>query len=808
MKRPLTGLVVGYAVGIWIGSLTDWSFATLLYLVAGLLLVFLILNRTRFSIVVLFAAVCAAGILCYRQATTISSPIDIARLIEQRDQNVSLRGIIVSDTGYRDQPANAGEAGRQQFELKLRGVQSDGQWQPATGRVRVFIGEPRKTEALRYGDLITFSAILRLPQPARNPGSFDWRAWLERRGIHFTVTIRQDDFLEVEAHNQANPILRLSLSLRERLERALRLGLEDEPELAGVLAGMVLGERSEIPPDTYVDFQRTGVFHVFAISGLHVGLVTAVVLIALRMVRIPRRWCGLAAIPLLILYVFATGARPGAVRALVMACAWLVAWMLVRPADSLNTLAAAALVLLVWNPMQLFEGGFVLSFMAVFGLLVLSSRFEAWFRVLLASDPFVPLDFVPPWRRFVEPAVIWLVGLVSASLAAWLGLLPLMALYFHLFTPVSIVANLLVIPLLGFIIAIGMMSLLASFVWPWLTLTLNNANFLLLSTMIRGVECLGHCAFGHQFVQTPSWWLVWAYYGCGALLLSKLIVSRHRRLVASAVVPCLGAALFLLGHGQAEQIDLTVLSLNDGASAFVDCPGEQSDVLIDGGTDWSGLHTVVPFLRACGVDHLAATVLTRGDKAHAAGLSVVASDVPTRQAIYSGLASRSKYYSQWWENMREHRIPLRVMKAGDELNLAAGVRVRALNPPRDAVSNRSEDNALALVIEFGATRVLHMSDVGETVEKRLLKEVADLHAQVIVKGQHGREMSCTPEFLDAVRPEVVVQTVAVRPSSRYPEPGLRDRLAQRGIALYRTDDSGAVTIRMTRSGYEVRTFLK
>jgi competence protein ComEC len=208
------------------------------------------------------------------------------------------------------------------------------------------------------------------------------------------------------------------------------------------------------------------------------------------------------------------------------------------------------------------------------------------------------------------------------------------------------------------------------------------------------------------------------------------------------------------------------------------------------------------------VDRLAATVLTRGDKAHAAGLNVVANQIPSGQAIYSGLASRSKYYSQWWDDTRARHIPVHVMKAGDELQLASGVRVRALNPSRGAVSNRSEDNALVLAIEFGSTRVLHMSDVGETVEKRLLKENSDLHAQVIVKGQHGREMSCTPEFLDAVRPEVVVQTVAVRPSNRYPEPSLRERVAQRGIALYRTDEAGAVTIRLTRSGYEVRTFLQ
>ena len=202
MKRPLTGLVVAYASGIWIGSLAGWPVMTAFYLVAGLLAAFLLLHRARFGLIALLAAVFAAGILDHRQATTISSPNDITRLLEWRDQNVGLSGVIVTDTGYRDQPVNEGEAERLRFELELRSLQRDGQWQPASGRVLVFVSESRTVEPLRYGDFITFSAIRRVPAPLRNPGAFDWRAWIERRGMHFTATICQNDALNIEAHDR------------------------------------------------------------------------------------------------------------------------------------------------------------------------------------------------------------------------------------------------------------------------------------------------------------------------------------------------------------------------------------------------------------------------------------------------------------------------------------------------------------------------------------------------------------------------------------------------------------------------------
>jgi competence protein ComEC len=771
------------------------------------LILFLFSRRTPFARVALFTAVFVLGIAGYRQATTISSPIDVTRLIELRDQSVNLQGVIVTDTGERDTPVSDTDTERLRFSLEVRAVQRSGQWVPATGTVLVFVSDAREVAPLRYGDLIQFSGVLRVPEAVRNPGAFDWRGWLERRGVHFTATIRKDDSLEVEAHNRGNPVIALSLRLSRYLERSLRLGLEDEPKLAGALVGMVIGERSEIPTETYKDFQRTGVFHVFAINGLHVGLVTGIVLIVLRLARIPRRWCAVAAVPVLVLYVFATGAHPGAVRALIMACALLVGWMLVRPADTLNSLAAAALVILLYDPTQLFNSGFLLSFSVVLAIVTLTPLIEARLMPTIATDPFLPEEFVPKWRKKLERPLRRVIQLLSCSVAAWIGLVPLMALYFNLFTPISIVANLFVIPLLGCIIALGLLAALGHAASAWLALTLNNANSLLIAAMVRGVDWLGAVPFGHRFVPAPPVWLVWVYYGIGVLVLGTWISVERRRLIAALAVPVMIVALFV-HDGPSSKVDLTVLSLSDGTSIFARVLGNHHDLLIDGGGGWDGMHVVVPFLRSEGVNRLDATVLTCGDKAHAAGLTVVASEVGTRQAVWSGISSRSKYCSEWVAQIKARGIPLRAVEAGDDLSSTPNVRIRVLNPPRGVMANRADDNSLVLAVEYGPTRVLLMSDAGATVEKYLLRNNTDLHAQVIVKGQHGKESSCTADFLDAVKPETVVQVVNVNDTHHYPEPALRDRCAERGIAYLRTDDDGAVTIRLTKRGCEVRTFLK
>lgn len=805
MKRPLAGLALTFALGIWLGANSHWTVTTWLWAAWVALLMFPLLYRTKFSLVSLLVLVTAAGATAYRHATTISARNHITRLVELRDQNISLRGLIVSDPGFRptDDTVATESFERHSFRLRLQALQVNDSWVPAEGTVYVFVSGARQQEPLHYGDVVESSVILRVPKPATNPGTFDWQAWLARQNIQFTATIRKLDTCRVLARHHGNPVIALSLRLRERFEQALHYGLEDEPELAGVLAGMVIGERSDIPADAYGDFQRTGVFHVFAISGLHVGLVTGVVLIGLRLVRIPRRWCGLVAIPLLILYVFASGARPGAVRALVMASVWLFGWFLIRPADALNSLAGAALGLLVWNPTELLDGGFILSFSVVIALVVLTPRIERPLRALISPDPMLPQALVPPWRKSIEPSGTKFVRLVSCAIASWVGLLPLMASYFHLFTPISILANVLVIPGLGLIIATGMGALVAYPVCPWLAGIFNNANFVLLGSMMRAVDWLGQVPFGHMFVQAPPAWLIWGYYIVAILLLVNRLPWPRWRLATVVAIPAVAAATYVKFQ-PARVVEVTVLDLSDGAAIFVDVPGERDDILIDGGGGWSASRLIIPFLRSRGVDRLGGIILTHGDKAHAGGLTEITSTIPVGQAVYSGESSRSKYYRQWLTDTRQANIPIRTLGAGETLALGEAVTLTALNPPRPSPYDRSDDNSLVLTLQAGPTCILLLSDAGEKVENRLLANPVHLPAQIILKGRHQIQSSCTEKFLDAVRPNLVVQAVPETASDRYPAPEQRDRLLRRGITMLRTDESGAVTIRLTDKGYTVR----
>ena len=804
MKRPAVGLALVLAAGIWLGAQINGS---PLWWAAGAILGLLVW-RIRPAVLSLWLAVAFAGMLSYRLAVTHSDPIQIANLLEPRAQNIALRGVIVSA------PAAGNALGS--FKLELSALRRAAEWEPARGRVFLFT---HQSAPLGYGDEIECSIVLRLPPPATNPGEFDWQQWLAQQNIQFTGTIGKEDRCEVLAQGRGRPITALALRLRARMETALQLGLANDPAVAGTLAAILIGERVEIPPDTAAAFQRSGVFHVFAINGLHVGLVAAVVLLFLRLARIPRRWAAVPAIPLLVLYVFATGAHPGAIRALVMVSVWLIGGMLVRPVDLLSSLATAAVVLLIWNPVQLFDSGFILSFAVVIALATLTNK-AAWEKLLLhpdptapepagltwlRPDPFVPRALVPAWRVKIVRGLLVVARLAGGSFVAWLGLVPLLAADFHLFTPVSIVANLLVIPLLGGVIALGLASVVAAAGWLGLAVIFNNANFFVLSGLRQCVDWLSRWPWGHWFVQAPPVWLTVGYYVVLVLWMSRQIPRRTKGWITSGAAAV--AALILVAQHE-EAVEITILDLRDGMAVFVNLPGEQHDFLVDGGGHWSGERVVVPFLRSQGVDRLAALVLTHEDQSHAAGLVSVLDALPVQRAMDAGPGLRLESFKSWRTAVRRHQLEIVTLHAGTDWQVAGKFRWRVLNPPVGVNSPRSDDNSLVLLLEYGSTRVLLTSDIGESVEHRLIVSNAEIRAQILVKGRHRIEPTGSAEFLDAVKPEIVVQTVSTDSSSRYLESDLRDRLRQRAIPLYRTDETGAVTIHLRPIGYTVATFLK
>lgn len=375
-----------------------------------------------------------------------------------------------------------------------------------------------------YGDKVSFLADLEAPPGATVPGSLDWAEYLSGRGITAQARVR-----ELEIAGRANILVRLARKFRYSALDAFGTGLP--PEAAAVLGGVVLGEKKSVPPGLKAAFQDSGAMHLLVASGSNVGFVVAVVYFLCSRLGLRRRYAGLAALGLAGFYVLAAGLDAPLVRAYLMFSAGLCAWLLRREAGAFHALTAAALVILLFSPRSLFDAGFQMSFLAAYGL---TAGLAAWGRYLRAGG----------WAGKA-------LGLLAVSFFAQLCLYPVLAVYFHKISLVSLFSNIALVPASGLAMALGFLLALLSgtgFVFNWLA----YAAGLFMEAFIGGVRFFAALPFSSVGVAQPSAWFVAGFFVLAfALVHAPLPGFRSRRFGFTAALGLLLTASGPLVEGLA-----------------------------------------------------------------------------------------------------------------------------------------------------------------------------------------------------------------------------------------------------------------
>src|SRR5205809_5024854 len=331
------------------------------------------------------------------------------------------------------------------------------------------------------------------------------RAYLARHDVRRMLFVRYAEDGTLIRHGGGNPILRAAQSSQSWMQNALTRGLENAPEVQAFLSGIVLGLRHQAPEDIEEPFQQTGTLHLFAVAGLHVGIVATLLWMAATLARLSRKTAAAIIIPLLFFYAAVTGLHVSSVRAATMASILLGGLFFDRKVFVLNSLAAAAFFLLCWNTNQLFSTGFQLSFAVVGAIILLADPLFGFLQRWGAPDPFLPRSLLRGQRRLMHVGFEWLCRGASVSLAAWIGSLPFILWYFHIVTPISLFANLVVVPIAFFILAIALLSLLSTPLLTWLAVIFNNANWLLAQLVLGIVQLFAQIPGGHFYVEQLHW---------------------------------------------------------------------------------------------------------------------------------------------------------------------------------------------------------------------------------------------------------------------------------------------------------------
>ncbi len=409
---------------------------------------------------------------------------------------------------------------------------------------------------------------------------------------------------------------------------------------------MTLGWRTAFTGDIGEPFLRAGTMHMFAIDGLRIALLSGMIVTLLRVMRLSRAWCGAIAIPTIWFYTAATGWEASAIRASVMMTVVLGGWALKRPGDLLNSLAVAAFIILVAEPRQLFEASFQLSFFVMLTIALMLPPLNGFFDRVLKHDPLLPDELVSGWQKILRWLARKSARYCSLSFAAWMGSLPLAAKYFHLFSPVSTLANLFAVPLGTFALMANLGALICGQWLPWFTELFNHAAWFFMVAMTWVSVEAAKIPGAYFYVPEPSLATIALYYFIMIAVFSGWFSTRRRIFSGTVVLTFIGGIYFWQWQSSCVETDLTVLPLNGGHAVFVDAAGRQNDWLINCGNENAVNFTLKNYLRAQGVNSLPRLVLADGNLRNGGGAAALGNLFPIGELWTSSLKFRSAAYRE------------------------------------------------------------------------------------------------------------------------------------------------------------------
>ncbi len=780
-RRPLAGIAVGAIVGILLGEVL-WrligagarpaavdvalGLAGTLFLlaVAG----FVWRPRTwlcwtlvigGFATLHLFQCDVVPAMILARELTSASGGPSARQIIQATGSIIDEPRASAKVSPAEGQPGPQAGGADWRFTFRLDSIAVAGrQWQSHAEVAAFWQGAARQPV---NGDQLTVIGLANNVAGSRNPGEFDYAAYLRRRGIASELTMNGiADVLAAEAsHGWSIPILGVAAQrVHDAMDRTLRLDLQDSPDVSLLVTSILLGLRDNGGlGDLEALFQRTGTLHFFAIDGLKLGFLGWLLLAALTSGGLPRKWARLLCLLLLLGYTLAAGVGPASVRAVAVAAVLLGGEWLDRPVRAGNSLGAAAAALLLFDTNQLFLLGFQLSFLVVLAILTLGP----WVRERLwrigAPDPFLPRLLYPWWLRGREAGRRALVDLTSVAVAAWVGSLPVMFLVFHLVSPISIFANVAVFPLAAAMFGLAASAALGGVLWPNWAIWMNNANWLVAKTLLAALHLFDAVPGGSFHVASPEFW-------------------RWRTPAAEMTV---------LDAGPARAI-----ALRAGGAAW----------LLDAGRATEYQRIVLPFEQARGVDRLDTLLLTAGEAYHLAGAPLAMADLRPARVILSALPSRSPSWREVQALLAARRLPPVTAQAGATFDLGRRSSLRVLFPPPDwhgAAATRT------VIARFDAAgwRVLLLGDSTAEARRWLTAHQpgAELRSDVVILGAAGEGPADVKTFLAAVQPRLLI-------CQRGRAGGAVENLAGSWTTV-KQEDAGAVTLRFYPDHLEADEFL-
>ena len=682
----------------------------------------------------------------------------------------------------------------------------------------------------RYGQRLQFTAKLRAPLNYQNPGAFDYVGYLDSLGMQALGSAKVEN-VHVLSENGGSRFETLRWTARRRVLAQVHQIWPQEQ--AGLLDAMILGDRAFLSRGTRTEFQRSGTYHILVVSGMNVGIFAVALFWLLRRLRAGAETATILTVLLACGYALLTDLGAPILRSILMLTIYQLTRLFYRDRAALNAVGLAALGLLVWDPKQVFDPSFQLTFLSVIAIagicIPLTERTSEPYRAALKRLYIKGYDLafepkITQWRIDLRMIAERLQKVFGKRLGSWLTTgVPALALamyelvlvsatmqvalalpmvwYFHRLPWRSLWANLAVVPLTGVLMPASVAAIAISFLW----LPLAKLPALVAAYSLAGITGTVHHfgARGTLDLRLAKPDLLPIVF-CGIAVASAILLARRHRVLAvtGLLLLCISTAWIAmpsLVEAHRGVLEITAIDVGQGESLLIITPEGKRMLLDSGGSIGFGRsefdvgeEVTSSYLWNRGIDRLDVVAFSHAHSDHLQGMrAVIANFRPSE--LWMGAGVDNSLTRQTEKTCREYGVAIRRFSSGDELTLG-GAKFDVLAPARDLeIDTRDlDDSSLVLRASFGNTAILLPGDAHKKLEERLPAD--SLRAGVLKIGHHGSATSTSPEFLAAVHPKIALISAGRNNQFRHPRPEVLKRLAEAHVRTYRTDLFGPVTL--------------
>lgn len=622
---------------------------------------------------------------------------------------------------------------------------------------------------LNYGDLISGDGIIRIPTGTRNPGGFNYRQYLKSKNIHYILTL---DANSVGLNDDSNNsfVFNALRDIRYNIVAMINEGFDERANV--FLRGVILGEKA-LDTESNDNFQQLGIAHILAVSGLHVGYIYLLIHFISRILRIGKGAELIIIVVFLYCYCYLVGFSISVIRASLMLLILELSRFYDKKYDTLNVLTLLGTLLLLINPYTLFTPGFQLSFGCVLAITLIYPYLNN--KIKFHSGI---LDYIKS------------MGILTISIQV--GVLPLMIYHFNSISMLSVVANILIVPIVGLVI-VGfficiILRIITGYFFVSSLIQILIAVIYYISSFLSSIPYT-NIILSPLGVNTLIYYYLFLFASLGYFYLKS---KKNDSLIKGIVI--VNTLGFLLIHVIIPQpLKVTVLDVGQGDSILIETPGDKT-ILIDGGGQRNysvGDNILLPIFLYKNIKKIDLVIATHSHNDHILGIIELLDDISIEGIMINCIEDME--YEELINNAKKYNIPI---FTNDQaiIKMEDSVKLQCIYPKKSMSTIEGNNSSIVSLLKYKDISFLFTGDLEEDGERLLLQENIDINSLILKVGHHGSNTSSSKEFIERVNPQYAIISVGKNNYFGHPSQEILNLLEEKAVQTYRTDINGAIEI--------------